>query len=89
MALARCPERHGQRSFRRMCQVSAGRWRARRRIVAACARLASSARRACSVPGTGKDVVTGAEVALVGQLNRDELYMNLGCLRKCVQVAGI
>ncbi len=22
-------------------------------------------------------------------LNRDELYVNLGCLRKCVQVAGI
>ena len=21
--------------------------------------------------------------------NRDELYVNLGCLRKCVQVAGI
>jgi|HubBroStandDraft_6_1064221.scaffolds.fasta_scaffold463332_2 hypothetical protein len=22
-------------------------------------------------------------------LNRDELYVNLGCLRKCVQIVGI
>jgi hypothetical protein len=24
-----------------------------------------------------------------GRLNRDELYVNLGCFRKCAQVAGI
>ncbi len=29
------------------------------------------------------------EAALAQRLNRDELYVNLGCLRKCAQVTGI
>jgi hypothetical protein len=90
MALARCPARHGQRSFRRMCQVFS--WAmARSPADRSCVRAVGLFLRGGLIPSPvrGKDVVTGAVVALVGQLNRDELYVNLGCLRKCVQVAGI